>query len=319
VSTTINAEQAEHAEEKISAGSAGSASNVDIDMEKRPALGKGLSALIPDAPDPPRTAAVEADIDRLTPNDFQPRIMVDDARLQELAQSIRSNGVIQPIVVRKLGDRFQIIAGERRWRAAKLAGLLRVPISVKDVAAGQEKSLLEMALIENIQREDLNPIDEALAYRRLSDDFQLTQEDIASAVGKDRASVANYVRLLRLPDEVRNEVASGRLSMGHARALLSLTGEAEQRRMAREVIARSLSVRETESLVKTIVERGGAPGREPAEPKPADVHTRAAEDRLKLLLGTRVRIVRQGTRGRIEIDFVSEEELIRIYEQLTER
>jgi ParB family chromosome partitioning protein len=286
-------------------------------MEKRPALGKGLSALIPDLPEP-RTSTIEADIDRLSPNDFQPRVITADARLQELAQSIRANGVIQPIVVRKIGDRFQIIAGERRWRAAKLAGLLRVPISVKEVAPGQEKSLLEMALIENIQREDLNPIEEALAYRRLADEFQLKQEDIASAVGKDRASVANYVRLLRLPDEVRTEVASGRLSMGHARALLSLTDEADQRRMARDVIARSLSVRETESLVKKIVERG-APPREPAAPKPVDVHTRAAEERLKLLLGTRVRIVRQGTRGRIEIDFVSEEELIRIYEQLTER
>ncbi len=286
-------------------------------MEKRPALGKGLSALIPDLPEP-RTSTTEADIDRLSPNDFQPRVMTADARLQELAQSIRANGVIQPIVVRKLGDRFQIIAGERRWRAAKLAGLLRVPISVKEVAPGQEQSLLEMALIENIQREDLNPIEEALAYRRLADEFQLKQEDIASAVGKDRASVANYVRLLRLPDEVRTELASGRLSMGHARALLSLTDEADQRSMARDVIARSLSVRETESLVKKIVERG-APPREGAAPKPVDVHTRAAEERLKLLLGTRVRIVRHGTRGRIEIDFVSEEELIRIFEQLTER
>jgi ParB family chromosome partitioning protein len=286
-------------------------------MEKRPALGKGLSALIPDAPEP-RASPVEADIDRLSPNDFQPRAVVDDARLQELAQSIRANGIIQPIVVRKIGDRFQIIAGERRWRAAKLAGLLRVPVSVREVAPGQEKALLEMALIENIQREDLNPIEEATAYRRLSAEFQLKQEDIASAVGKDRASVANYLRLLRLPDEVRTEVASGRLSMGHARALLSLTDEGEQRRMARDVIARSLSVRETESLVKKIVERG-APPREPAAPKPVDVHTRAAEERLKLLLGTRVRIVRHGRRGRIEIDFVSEEELIRIYEQITER
>ena len=287
-------------------------------MEKRPALGKGLSALIPDAPETPRASAVEADIDRLTPNDFQPRVMLDDARLQELAQSIRANGVIQPIVVRKLGDRFQIIAGERRWRAARLAGLLRVPIAVKDVAPGQEQSLLEMALIENIQREDLNPIDEALAYRRLADEFHLKQEDIATAVGKDRASVANYLRLLRLPDEVRTEVAAGRLSMGHARALLSLTDEADQRRMAREVIARSLSVRETESLVKKVVEQN-APAGEKAEPKPVDVHTRAAEERLKILLGTRVRIVRQGTRGRIEIDFVSEDELIRIFDQLSER
>jgi ParB family chromosome partitioning protein len=287
-------------------------------MEKRPALGKGLSALIPDVPEPTRASAVEADIDRLEPNDFQPRSYVDDARLQELAQSIRANGIIQPIVVRKVGDRFQIIAGERRWRAAKLAGLLRVPVVVRDVAPGQEQSLLGMALIENIQREDLNPIEEALAYRRLADEFKLTQEGIATAVGKDRASVANFQRLLKLPDEVRSEVASGRLSMGHARTLLSLADEADQRRIARDVIARSLSVRETESLVKKIVE-SGKPPRETAEPKPADVHTRAAEDRLKLLLGTRVRIVRHGARGRIEIDFVSEEELIRIYDQLTDR
>jgi ParB family chromosome partitioning protein len=285
-------------------------------MEKRPALGKGLSALIPDAPEPARASPVEADIDRLAPNDFQPRVNADGRRLRELAESIKANGIIQPIIVRRDGDRFQIIAGERRWRAARLAGLLRVPVVVREVAPGQ--SLLEMALIENIQREDLNPIDEALAYQRLSDEFHLKQEDIATAVGKDRASVANYVRLLRLPDEVRAEVASGRLSMGHARALLSLSGEAEQRRLARDVIARSLSVRETESLVKTMVE-GGAPPREVAPPKPVDVHTRAAEDRLKLLLGTKVRIVRSGQRGRIEIDFVSEEELIRIYEQLADR
>ena len=287
-------------------------------MEKRLALGKGLSALIPDAPDIPRTAAIDADIDRLAPNDFQPRLDVNDARLQELAQSIRSNGIIQPIVVHKIGDRFQIIAGERRWRAAKLAGLMRVPIVIRDVAPGQEKSLLEMALIENIQREDLNPIEEAMAYRRLADDFRLKQEEIAGAVGKDRTSVANILRLLKLPEEVRSEVAAGRLSMGHARALLSLASETDQRQTAREVIARGLSVRETESLVKKIADKG-PPVREASGPKPVDVHTRAAEDRLKLALGTRVRIVRQGTRGRIEIDFTSEDELIRLYEQLTER
>jgi ParB family chromosome partitioning protein len=287
-------------------------------MDKRPALGKGLSALIPDAPEPRPSSTTETDIDRLAPNQFQPRSHVDDTRLQELAQSIKSNGVIQPIVVRKIGDRFQIIAGERRWRAAKLAGLLRVPIVVRDVAPGHEKSLLEMALIENIQRESLNPIEEAMAYRRLADDFQLTQEAIAAAVGKDRASVANVVRLLRLPDEVRAEVASGRLSMGHARALLALSTEQLQRTTARDVIARSLSVRETESLVKKLAEHG-TPASEPAPPEPVDVHTRAAEEKLKFLLGTRVRIVRHGARGRIEIDFGSEDELIRIYEQLTER
>jgi ParB family chromosome partitioning protein len=285
-------------------------------MEKRPALGKGLSALIPDAPEP-RVGPLEVDVDRLMPNALQPRAHLDDARLEELARSIKANGVIQPIIVRKIGDRFQIIAGERRWRAAQKAGLLRVPVVVRDVVPGQERSLLEMALVENIQRENLNPIDEALAYRRLSDEFHLTQEDIATAVGKDRASVANFLRLLKLPDEIRADVAAGTLSMGHARALLALVNEADQRRLARDVIARHLSVRETESLAKKIAE-GAKPSVEPA-PRPVDVHTRAAEDRLRLGLGTRVRIIRQGTRGRIEIDFTSEEELIRIFEQLTQR
>jgi ParB family chromosome partitioning protein len=285
---------------------------------KRPALGKGLSALIPDAPELPRIATSEADIDELAPNEFQPRMTLDEARLDELAQSIRSNGVIQPIVVRRHGDRFQIIAGERRWRAAKRAGLLRVPIVIKDVEPGRERSLLEMALIENLQREDLNPIDEAVAYRRLADEFQLTQDAIATAVGKDRASVANTVRLLKLPLEVRDEVSSGRISMGHARALLSLADEAEQRRLGADIIARNLSVRETEAIVKKIVE-GGARASEQRIPKPVDVHTRAAEDRLRLLFGTRVRIVRRGKKGRIEIEFNNEDELIRIFDQIAER
>jgi len=284
-------------------------------MEKRPALGKGLSALIPDAPDA-RNSAADVDIDRLSPNDLQPRGQMDQPALERLAQSIASSGIIQPIVVRKVGDRFQIIAGERRWRAAQKAGLLRVPVVVREVSDGQDRSLLEMALVENIQRENLNPIDEATAYRRLSDEFRLTQEEIAAAVGKDRASIANFQRLLRLPAEVQAEVASGTLSMGHARALLALGGEAEQRSVARDVIARNLSVRETEALVRKSSESTKA--KEPSAPKPVDVHTRAAEDRLRLALGTRVRILRQGPRGRIEIDFGSEDELIRIFEQLTE-
>jgi ParB family chromosome partitioning protein len=285
-------------------------------MDKRPALGKGLSALIPDATEP-RLGPLEIDIDRIVPNAFQPRRQMDDGRLDDLARSIKSNGVIQPIVVRRVGDRFHIIAGERRWRAAQKAGLHRVPVVVREIVAGQERSLLEMALIENIQRENLNPIDEAQAYRRLTEEFHLTQDDIAAAVGKDRATVANFVRLLKLPEDVRADVATGNLSMGHARALLALPKEADQRRLARDVIARSLSVRETESLVrKTVETEDRKPAEEPAKP-PVDVHTRAAEDRLKLLLGTKVRIVRQGQRGRIEIDFGSEAELIRIFDQLT--
>jgi ParB family chromosome partitioning protein len=281
-------------------------------MDRRPALGKGLSALIPDSIEGASTTAVV--IDRLTPNEWQPRGQIDPESLADLSRSIASNGIIQPIVVRKVGDRFHIIAGERRWRAAKMAGLLEVPVVVRDVAPGEDRSLLEVALIENIQREDLNPIEQALAYRRLADQFEMTQEAVATAVGKDRVTIANTVRLLKLPEEVRAVVASGALSMGHARALLALADESEQRRMAREVIARGLSVRETEALVKKTDEQPDS-----TKAAPVDVHTRAAEDRLRLVLGTRVRIVRRGTRGRIEIDFGSEDELIRIYEQLTER
>src|SRR5213083_411470 len=221
----------------------------------RKALGRGLSALFTQM-QTIESDLIEADIDLLYPTDTQPRKVFNEERLNELAQSIKENGVIQPIVVRRDGERFQIIAGERRWRAALKAGLLRVPIVVRDIETGNERSLLEIALIENIQRENLNPIEEALGYRRLADEFHLKQEEIASAVGKDRASVANFLRLLRLPEEIRTEVATGRLSMGHARALLALADEGQQRSVARDIIARSLSVRETESLVKNVAESG---------------------------------------------------------------
>jgi ParB family transcriptional regulator, chromosome partitioning protein len=295
-------------------------------MEKRNALGKGLSALIPDPPLPPPSAdapVTELDIDALAPSDLQPRLQMDDARLEELTASIRSHGVIQPIVVRKTGDGFRIIAGERRWRAAQRAGLTRVPVVFKDVGAEQtSQTLLELALIENIQREDLNPIDEAKAYRRLVDEFHLTQDAVASAVGKDRATVANTLRLLKLPPEVQNDVASSALSMGHARALLALPADTVQLQAAREVKTRGLSVRETEALVKSALEGReiGAPTPRQAKAAPApDVHTRAAEDKLKMQLGTRVRIVRKARGGRIEIDFTSEDELIRIYDALTDK
>jgi ParB family chromosome partitioning protein len=283
--------------------------------DRRPALGKGLSALIPDTPAPQSSGPLEVDIDLLAPSDQQPRLMIDDAKLEELAASIRTNGIIQPILVRRTGNTFRIIAGERRWRAAQRAGLLKVPVLVREVPDGAERQLLELALVENLQREDLNPVDEALAYQRLADEFGMTQEQIAAAVGKDRTSVANYLRLLRLPEEVRGSLSAGALSMGHARALLTLTEAAAQRQAAREVITRSLSVRDTEALVKKMA--APAPVRTAATRPPADVHTRAAEERLRFSLGTRVRIVRRGDGGTIEIDFVSESELNRIYEQLT--
>jgi ParB family chromosome partitioning protein len=286
--------------------------------EKRPALGRGLSALIPGAtaaapPSVPRdrepTRPHEIDIDLLSPNPRQPRGQFDEQTLDELAQSIRSNGVLQPILVRQAGGRYEIVAGERRWRAAQRAGLLKVPVVVRDFS---DDKLLEVALVENIQRENLNPIDEGQAYKRLADDLRLSQEEIAAAVGKDRATVANYIRLLRLPAEVRSAVAAGTVSMGHARALLALADEGAQRRLAREIVSRGLSVRETEALAR----KDTTPAA-PSPPRKVDPNTRAAEEQLKLTLGTRVRILRKGAGGHIEIDFTSEDELQRLYETLT--
>jgi ParB family transcriptional regulator, chromosome partitioning protein len=281
--------------------------------DKRPALGRGLSALIPEAPAAPSSGerSLEVDIDLLQPNKFQPRTHMDDSRIEDLSRSIRSNGVIQPIVVRKAGNGYEIVAGERRWRASQRAGLLKVPVVVRDIP---DDKLLAAALIENIQREDLNPIEEAHAYRRLGDEFGLTQEQIAESVGKDRSSVANYVRLLRLPGEIRDHVGAGTLSMGHARALLGLPDDSAQLRVGRDVVAKGLSVRETETLVKRTI---SPPPEKPEAEK--DVHTRAAEERLRFALGTRVRIIRKGKGGRLEIDFGDENELHRIYEQLTEK
>jgi ParB family transcriptional regulator, chromosome partitioning protein len=281
--------------------------------EKRPALGRGLSALIPDAPVVSSSAdrAFEIDVDLLHPNRFQPRVHIDDGRIGELARSIRAHGLIQPIVVRRDGETYEIVAGERRWRASQRAGLLKVPVVVQDVP---DDRLLAAALIENVQREDLNPIEEAQAYRRLADELRLTQDQIAEAVGKDRSSIANYVRLLKLPNEVRDNVAAGTLSMGHARAILGLPDEAAQLRVARDIAAKNLSVRETEALVA----RTGQPPTKRVE-QPKDVHTRAAEDRLRFALGTRTRIVRKGRGGKIEIDFTNENELQRLFEYLTER
>ena len=286
-------------------------------MEKRPALGKGLSALIPDVPDVrPGISPTEVDVDLISPNEHQPRHQFEDVRLEELVRSIQANGVIQPIVVQKVDGGYRIIAGERRWRAAQRAGLTRVPVVVKDIPAGKDARLLEIALIENLQREDLNPIDEAAAYQKLTSDFNMTQDEIAATVGKDRSSVANHLRLLKLPHEVRAEVAAGRLSMGHARALLAIADAEGQRHVAREVITQNLSVRETEAMVKRL--GTAAPVRRRAGVDP-DVHTRAAQDKLRMVLGTRVRIIRRGQGGRIEIDFTSEDELHRLYEQLTDR
>ncbi len=287
-------------------------------MEKRPALGKGLSALIPDVPAAASSRSpVELDVDMLEPSEFQPRLHMDDAALDELAASIRTSGVIQPIVVRRVAaDRYQIIAGERRWRASQRAGLAKVPVVVKDTSATSRAQLLEWALVENLQREDLNPIEEATAYQRLAQEFNLTHDEIATRVGKDRSSVANTIRLLKLAPEVRAEVSSNVLSMGHARALVSLPGEGDQRRIAREVIARGLSVRETEALVKKAM--GSGSDKAAAEPKKKDADTRAAEEALHQAIGSPVEIVRRGQGGTVVIAFTSETELQRIFDRLAD-
>ncbi|AMY13032.1 putative chromosome-partitioning protein ParB [Luteitalea pratensis] len=257
----------------------------------------------------------EVDLDLIDPNPLQPRTRFDDVKLQELAESISSAGLVQPIVVRRKGERFEIVAGERRWRAAQIAGLLKLPVHVSDVS---DEKLLQTALIENIQREDLNPIEEAQAYKRMGDESGLTQEQIAVAVGKDRASIANYLRLLRLPEQVRARVASGELSMGHARALLAVEDTATLLKAVDRVVASGMSVRATEALARKL---SAPPPIDVAKPDVAekDVHTRQAEERLRVVLGTRVHIQRKGKGGRVEIEFVNEDELIRLYEYLVER
>jgi ParB family chromosome partitioning protein len=278
---------------------------------KRKALGRGLAALIPEpeaetaqAPG----ASGEAPVDALDPNPFQPRSAFDPLRLAELAASIRESGVVQPILVRRRGERYQIIAGERRWRAAQQAGLATVPVSVREVPDGQ---LLELALVENIQREELNPLEEAQAFQRLQEEFRLTQEEIARRVGRDRTTIANTLRLLRLPRELRELVAARALDAGHARALLALERAEDQLALGRVAARKGLSVREVERRVAQLQtpRRGRAAGRK-------DPNTRAAEERLRAALGTRVEIGRRGKGGAIRVRFKSEAELQRLYELL---
>ncbi len=274
---------------------------------KRKALGKGLSALLPE----PESAAggdlAQAPIDSLDPNPFQPRTNFEPGKLAELAASLQESGMVQPILVRRVGGRYQIIAGERRWRAAQQLGLAQVPVVLREVS---DEQLLELALVENIQREELTPIEEAQAYQRLHEEFHLTQEQLAQKVGKDRSTVANTMRLLRLPREVRELLAGGRLGAGHGRALLALESADAQISMAREAARKGSSVREVERRVA--LERTPRPGRS----RRPDPNTRAAEERLRAALGTRVEISRRGPAGALKIAFSNEAELNRLFELL---
>jgi ParB family transcriptional regulator, chromosome partitioning protein len=283
----------------------------------RRALGRGLSALLSDGPSKldSKEELREVDIDLIDPNPEQPRTIFSEEKLEELSQSIQENGLVQPILLRRKGDgRFQLIAGERRWRAAQRIGMQRVSAIVRDV---EDEKLLEIALIENIQRQELNPIEEAVAYQRLMGVLGLTQEDVAKRVGKDRSSVANYVRLLKLPITVQKMLEEEQLSMGHARALLGLEEQEEQAKLAQEVVDRKLSVRETERVVqqKAVKTKSGADSTQIR----IDANIRAAELKLKRFLATQVKILIGAKGGKISIEFGSASELDRIYSILMRR
>jgi ParB family transcriptional regulator, chromosome partitioning protein len=277
----------------------------------RRALGRGLSALLSDSISvvAPGEELQEVDIDLIDPNPDQPRLRFNEDKLNELAQSIRANGLVQPLLLRRSANgRYQIVAGERRWRAAQLADLPKVQAVVRNIP---DSKLLELALIENIQREELNPIEEASAYQRLIHNLGLTQDEVAQQVGKDRSSIANYLRLLKLPEDVQRMLEDELISMGHARALLGLDTKDQIRRLANEVAEKKLSVRQTEQAVKRATSPQ-SPG-ERSTPSSNDANIRAAELKMKRFLGSQVRIHLGNNGGRIEIDFSSASELDRIY------
>jgi ParB family chromosome partitioning protein len=277
----------------------------------RKALGRGLGALLSsDRTINLGAEPTEVDVDAIVPGPMQPRTHFDEGSLEGLADSIRSHGIVQSLLVRRQDERYELIAGERRWRAARLAGLTKVPVVVRDVP---DKDLLEIALIENIQRENLNAIEEAQAYKRLIETVGLTQEELAARVGRDRSYITNYLRLLKLPEDLQKLVVEGRLSTGHARTILGLSHVDLQRKVARQVIDGGLSVRATEHLVRKAVE--GTPAKTAST---VDPNIRAAETKLRRALGTQVRIVqlRGEGAGKVEISFFSNQDLDRIYNLL---
>ena len=281
-------------------------------MMKR-ALGRGLGALLPPAAEPAPSSGdgaarlLEVPVESLTPNPYQPRKGFNPEALGELAASIKTSGILQPIVVRGRGDRYEILVGERRWRAAQQAGLARVPVLVREAS---DADALELALVENLLREDLNPLEEAEAYYRLMAEFAWTQDELARRIGKDRSSIANALRLRRLPDVIQEDLRAGRLTMGHARALLGLPTAAAQLRLRGQILAQDWSVRATEAGV-----RQHRPRPSPARRRPAEIE--ALEEELRLALGTRIRLVGSLSRGRIELPFTSAVELERLHATLT--
>ena len=277
----------------------------------RKALGRGLGALLAsdrtiDLPEPG-----ELELESIVPGPMQPRTQFDDESLSQLADSIKAHGIVQPILVRRSGDHYELVAGERRWRAAKLAGLRTIPAVVRDIP---DKDLLEVALIENVQREDLNPIEEAQAYSKLIETVGLTQEALAERVGRDRSYITNYLRLLRLPDDIQQLVKQKRISTGHARTLLALPHVDLQRLVARQIITNDLSVRATEDIVRKRTAAGDSASKNPPVRVAVDPNVRAAETKLRRALGTQVRILEEPTgSGKLEISFFNRQDLDRLY------
>ncbi len=282
-------------------------------VTKRIALGKGLGALLPEFGQDESKNILYCGIEEIVPNRSQPRKYFDESKLQELAESIKANGILEPLVVRRVDQAYELIIGERRWRAAQKAGLKEVPVLVKEV---EGVDALAISLIENLQREDLNPIEEAEAFRRLTEEFQISQGELSTRIGKDRTTIANTLRLLKLPGEIKNLLLQNRITAGHARAILTLEAKEKQKELCGLIIKKGLSVREAEALAKQWSEkpkRKASPDRGKGE---LESQLNSLQDSLRRSLGTKVRILPNGKRGKIEIEYYSSDDLERIVETI---
>ncbi|AFK85567.1 MULTISPECIES: ParB/RepB/Spo0J family partition protein [Thermoanaerobacterium] len=279
-------------------------------MNNKRGLGRGLQALIPEIDEESPKGVENIKISDIEPNQFQPRKHFDDESLKELSDSIKEHGIIQPIIVRKNDFGYQIVAGERRWRAAKLAGLKEIPAIVKDF---DDQKVMEIALIENLQREDLNPIDEAKAYKSLMEQFNLTQEEISKRVGKSRSSIANSIRLLNLDDEVQNMLMEGKITTGHAKVILALQDAEKQNMIAKKIVDKNLNVRETENLIKEVTSS------KKKKRKESDAYIKEIEDNFCRFFGTKVKIIHGKNKGKILIEYYGEEDLSRLTELIIDR
>lgn len=278
-------------------------------MINKRGLGKGLGALIPDSEESDKNSIIEIKITDIEANEMQPRKNFNDETLTDLSESIKEHGVVQPIIVRKFGNSYQIIAGERRWRASRMAGKRTIPAIVKECS---NLEVMELALIENLQREDLNSIEEAQAYKSLIEEYKMTQEEISKKIGKSRPAIANSLRLLQLPQEIKNMIEEGKVTQGHARALLAIGGEKKQLEMAEKIINQQLNVRQIEKLVKDTKGKK----KKVASPNNYQIEINQLEERLKAALGTKVTIQHKNNKGKIEIEYYSNEDLDRILDLL---